>query len=48
MKRRGKSSPALWRLSGLVNPIRSNVEETGITVVRGPEETARVMQKCMA
>ena len=40
MKRRGKSSPALWRLSGLVNPIRSNVEETGLTVVRGPEETA--------
>ena len=40
MKRRGKSSPALRRLSGLVNPIRSNVEETGLTVVRGPEETA--------
>ena len=27
MKRRGKSSPAVWRHIGLVNPTRSNVVE---------------------
>ena len=27
MKRRGKSSPAVWRHTGLVNPTRSNVVE---------------------
>lgn len=35
MKRRGKSSPAVWRHTGLVNPIRSNVVERHI-VVREP------------
>ena len=32
MKRRGKSSPAVWRHTGLVNPTRSNVVEGN----RGP------------
>ena len=35
MKRRGKSSPAMWRHIGLVNPTWSNVVERHI-VVREP------------